>query len=99
MLDTQNIKPKTFTLLSSLTGDRPLARWGDVREQKRVEVDLSEHRELAEVSGPIEFRLYLHGGDGNPYESFGIGDADRQPDVELVGSVRPGGAADHPQPR
>lgn len=84
-LYAQNSRTATFTLRSDQTGSTNLGQW-TIIGGSTVNVDLSSFASLQDRSGRVEFRLYVHGSNGNQYESFGIGNISGS-DALLTGSV------------
>jgi hypothetical protein len=85
-LYAQNGRTATFTLRSDQTGSTNLGQW-TITGGSTVNVNLDSFASLRDRSGRVEFRLYVHGTNGNQYENFGIGNVSGN-DAVMYGSVR-----------
>lgn len=85
-LSAQNSRTATFTLRSDQTGTTNLGQW-TVTGSQTVNVDLGSFSSLQNRTGRVEFRLYIHGSDGDQFENFGIGNVSGS-DAVLYGSVQ-----------
>lgn len=85
-LYAQNDRTATFTLRSDQTGSTNLGQW-TITGGGTVNVDLSSFTALQNRAGRVEFRLYIHGSNGNQYNSLGIGNITGN-DAVIQGSVQ-----------